>query len=54
MDSITIGDRIYHKKFKEGTIVEKNGDSIKIRFKDRDRALNSKVCLTKRIIWKIY
>ena len=53
MDSITIGDRIYHKKFKEGTIVEKNGDSIKIRFKDRDRALNSKVCLTKRIIWKI-
>ena len=53
MDSITIGDRIYHKKFKEGTIVEKNGDSIKIRFKDRDRALNSQVCLTKRIIWKI-
>lgn len=53
MDSITIGDKIYHKKFKEGTIVEKNGDSIKIRFKDGDRALNSKVCLTKRIIWKI-
>ena len=53
MDSITIGDRIYHKKFKEGTIVEKNGDSIKIRFKDGDRALNSKICLTKRIIWKI-
>lgn len=53
MDSLTIGDRIYHKKFKEGTIVEKNGDSIKIRFKDGDRVLNSKVCLTKRIIWKI-
>lgn len=53
MDSLTIGDKIYHKKFKEGTIVEKSGDSIKIRFKDRDRALNSKVCLTKRIIWKI-
>ena len=30
MDSLTIGDKIYHKKFKEGTIVEKNGDSIKI------------------------
>lgn len=53
MDSLTIGDKIYHKKFKEGTIVEKNGDSIKIRFKDGDRVLNSKVCLTKRIIWKI-
>lgn len=53
MDSITIGDKIYHKKFQEGIIIEKNGDSIKIRFKDRDRALNSKVCLSKRIIWKI-
>ena len=53
MDSISIGDKIYHKKFKEGIIVEKNGDSIKIRFKDVDRVLNSKVCLTKRIIWKI-
>ena len=53
MDSISIGDKTYHKKFKEGIIVEKNGDSIKIRFKDVDRVLNSKVCLTKRIIWKI-
>nr|WP_317332333.1 ATP-dependent helicase [uncultured Romboutsia sp.] len=53
MDSITIGDKIYHKRFKEGTIIEKNDDSIKIRFKDKDRVLNSKVCLTKRIIWKI-
>ena len=41
MDSITIGDKIYHKRFKEGTIVEKNGDSIKIRFKDGDRILDS-------------
>ena len=53
MDSITVGDKIYHKRFKEGTIIEKNEDSIKIRFKDGERALNSKVCLTKRIIWKI-
>ena len=53
MDSIGIGDKIYHKKFKEGIIIEKNGDSINIRFNDRDRVLNSKVCLTKRIIWKI-
>lgn len=53
MDSINIGDKIYHKRFKEGTILEKNGDSIKIKFKDGDRVLNSKLCLTKRIIWKI-
>ena len=53
MDSISVGDKIYHKRFKEGTILEKSGDSINIRFKDRDRVLNSKVCLTKRIIWKI-
>jgi DNA helicase-2/ATP-dependent DNA helicase PcrA len=53
MDSIGVGDKIYHKRFKEGTILEKSGDSINIRFSDGDRVLNSKVCLTKRIIWKI-
>ena len=53
MDNIGVGDKIYHKRFKEGTILEKSGDSINIRFSDGDRVLNSKVCLTKRIIWKI-
>ncbi len=53
IDSIAIGDKIYHKRFKEGTIIEKDGDSIKIRFNDGDKTLNSKVCLRKQIIWKL-
>ncbi|MGL5329143.1 MAG: ATP-dependent helicase [Peptostreptococcaceae bacterium] len=53
MENITIGDKVYHKKFKEGTIIQKEGDSIKIRFKDGDRTLNSKMCLMRNILWKI-
>lgn len=49
----TIGDKIYHKRFKEGTIIQKEGDSIKVRFKDGDRLLDYKVCLTNGMIWKI-
>lgn len=49
----TIGDRIYHKRFREGTIIQKEGNSIKVRFRDGDRVLDYKVCLTKGMIWKI-
>ncbi|MGL5316060.1 MAG: ATP-dependent helicase [Peptostreptococcaceae bacterium] len=53
MDSITIGDKIYHKKFKEGTIVQKNANIVKIKFADGERSLDYKVCMVKNIIWKI-
>lgn len=53
INSLNIGDKIYHKIFKEGIIVENNGDSIRIKFKDSYKILNSKVCLMKKIIWKI-
>ena len=53
MDSIGIGDRIYHKKFREGTIVEKNANIVKIKFADSERSLDYKVCMVKNIIWKI-
>lgn len=53
IDSLVIGDRIYHNKFREGTIIQKDGDTIKIRFRDGDRILNSKTCLAKNIISKI-
>ncbi len=49
----TIGDKIYHKRFKEGIIIQKEGNSIKVKFKDGDRTLDYKVCLTKGMIWKI-
>lgn len=53
LDNITIGDKIYHKKFKEGTIMQKDKNLIKIRFKDGDRTLDSKACLLNNIIYKI-
>lgn len=53
IEQITIGDKIYHKKFKEGTIIQKEGSSIKIRFSDGDRTLDYKVCMVKNMIWKI-
>lgn len=53
IEQITIGDKIYHKKFKEGTIIQKDGSSIKIRFSDGDRTLDYKVCMVKNMIWKI-
>ena len=53
MDSIGIGDRIYHKKFREGTIIEKNANIVKIKFVDSERSLDYKVCMVKNIIWKI-
>ena len=49
----SIGDKIHHKRFKEGTIIQKEGDSIKVRFKDGDRLLDYKVCLANGMIWKI-
>ena len=53
MDSIGIGDKIYHKKFREGIIVEKNANIVKIKFADGERSLDYKVCMVKNIIWKI-
>lgn len=53
MQDTTIGDKIYHKRFKEGIIIQKEGNSIKVKFKDGDRTLDYKVCLTKGMIWKI-
>lgn len=53
MQDTTIGDKIYHKRFKEGVIIQKEGNSIKVKFKDGDRTLDYKICLTKGMIWKI-
>ena len=53
VDSIGIGDKIYHKKFRDGTIVEKNANIVKIKFADGERSLDYKVCMVKNIIWKI-
>lgn len=53
LDDIVIGDNIYHKQFREGTIIQKDRNLIKVRFKDGDRTLDSKACLQKNIIYKV-
>ena len=53
MDNITIGDKIYHKKFKEGTVIKKERNLIKAKFNDGERTFDYKLCLTKDMIWKI-
>ena len=53
MDNITIGDKIYHKKFKEGTVIQKDKNLIKAKFNDGERTFDYKLCLTKNMIWKI-
>ena len=53
VENISIGDKIYHKIFKEGIILEKSNDTVKIKFKESEKTLNLKTCIAKRIIWKI-
>lgn len=50
MDSISIGDTIYHKRFKGGIIVAKDGDSIRVKFSDGTRILNYRVCILNNVI----
>ncbi len=51
--NIGIGDKIHHKIFKDGIIIEKNNDTVKIKFKDSEKTLNLKTCISKKIIWKV-
>ena len=53
VENLQIGSKIYHKIFKEGTIREKTGDTVVIEFSDREKTLNLKTCIEKKIIWKI-
>ena len=50
IDSISIGDKIYHRKFKEGIIVSKDGESIRVKFSDGTRILNYRVCILNNVI----
>ena len=50
MDNINIGSKIYHKKFKEGTVVSKDGDSIRVKFSDGTRILNYRICVLNNVI----
>ena len=51
--SIKIGDKVYHKTFKKGRIVGKDGDMIEVKFKDVTKILDYKLCIRNSIIEKI-
>ena len=53
IDSIRIGDKIYHKTFKEGRIVGKDGTMIQVEFKNTKKNLDYKLCIRNNIISKI-
>lgn len=53
LNSIVIGDKIYHKKFKTGEIIEKNGQKIKVKFKDREVELDFATCVLSGLVNKI-
>ena len=52
IDSIRIGDKIYHKTFKEGRIVGKDGTMIQVEFKNTKKNLDYKLCIRNNIISK--
>lgn len=53
IENLTIGDKIYHKRFKEGIIVQKNNNLVKVKFSDGERTLDYKVCSIKNVIYKM-
>ncbi|MEG2195327.1 MAG: ATP-dependent helicase [Terrisporobacter sp.] len=48
--NIKIGDKIYHNTFQEGKIVGKDGDMIKVKFKNVEKTLDYKLCIRNNII----
>lgn len=50
LKQINIGDKIYHKTFKEGKIIDKKNDKITVKFKKSTKILDYKTCLQNKII----
>jgi DNA helicase II / ATP-dependent DNA helicase PcrA len=50
---INTGDEIYHKKFEEGFILDKDDGKISVEFKDGIKLLDYITCLKNGIIKKI-
>ena len=53
ISSIKIGDKIYHNKYEEGRIIGKDGNMIKVKFKDEEKTLDYKICIRNNIIQKL-
>ena len=53
INNIKIGDKIYHKTFKDGRIVGKDGSMVQVKFKDTEKTLDYKLCIRNNIIEKL-
>ena len=50
LKQIQVGDKVYHKKFKEGKVIAKKNNQITIEFKDSTKTLDYKICLKNKVI----
>ena len=53
MNSVSIGDKLYHKSFGNGRIVGKDGDMVQVKFKNEEKTLDYKLCMRNNIIQKL-
>lgn len=50
LKQVNVGDKVYHKTFKEGKIIEKKNNMITVKFKKSTKVLDYKTCLQNKII----
>lgn len=50
LKQIKVGDKVYHSKFKEGKVIEKNANLVTIKFKTTTKTLDYKICVSRNII----
>ena len=50
LKQVSVGDKVYHKTFKEGKVIEKKNNMITVKFKNSTKTLDYKICLRKKII----
>ena len=53
INSVSIGDKLYHKSFGDGRIVGKDGDMVQVKFKNEEKTLDYKLCIRNNIIKKL-
>ena len=53
INSVKIGDKLYHKSFGNGRIVGKDGDMVQVKFKNEEKTLDYKLCIRNNIIKKL-
>lgn len=50
LKQVRVGNKVYHKTFKEGKVIEKKNNMITVKFKNSTKTLDYKICLKNKII----